>query len=122
MWLDVLSTLVAVLALGLAIVLNIYPSAEREMFHRDLFRRWSDLREDIDSLLVLVERLTASRISEEVLNRIQDFTAKKNRINGMEDAPDEALLEKCYEEENRTRTGFRTPEEYSSAQGSVADL
>lgn len=106
-----LSFLLSILSLIVAIVLNIAPVSDRETFHRDLFRRWSDLREEVDSEIVRVESLDISGNEEglnKFMNRLEDLTRKKNRINAFEDSPDDELLKKCYRQENKARTGFET--------------
>lgn len=108
------SAAIAILSLIVAIVLNITPANEREAFHRDLLRRWSDLREEVDGEIVRVESTVDYEndvYKEERLHRLEDLAKKKNRINSMENSPDDELLQKCYREENKSRSGYATKEE-----------
>jgi hypothetical protein len=54
-WVDGASIFVAAMAAVVAIILNVSPIGDYAQDHRDLFRRWTDLREDIDAMLFDVE-------------------------------------------------------------------
>lgn len=109
--LGVTSAVISVIALAIAIVLNVHPSSEKGAYHQGLFRRWCDLREDVDGQSVLVEGSNSSKIASDDYLRLRDLTTKKNRINSLEKRPNKELLNTCYEEENLARTGFRTQQE-----------
>lgn len=109
--LSLISAFISVIALAVAIILNIYPAGEKGAYHRDLFRRWSDLRENVDGQIVLVEGLDSNKVPGEIYLRLRELTTKKERINSLEESPNEELLTKCYQAENLARTGFRTQQE-----------
>lgn len=112
---NILSATISVLALALAIALNVSSALKSEVFHRDLFRRWSDLREEIDGQIILLGSHDSETAPENLVRRLQELTEKKNRINSLEDSPDNELLERCYEDENLARTGYRNKEEKEKA-------
>jgi hypothetical protein len=109
--LDITSAAISVIALAVAIVLNVHPSGENGDYHQGLLRRWCDLREDVDGQIWLVKEANSSKIPNDVYLRLRDLTTKKNRINSLEKSPNKELLNTCYEEENLARTGFRTQQE-----------
>ena len=90
----VLSSSAAVI--GLAI--NVLPFADWEKQHVDLFRRWSDLREDIDAM-----PFDFAKQSEEACVRLRTIEAKMHRICAMEPAPNDSLLDQCFAAEQRSR-------------------
>jgi hypothetical protein len=98
--LDVVSAVFACLAAIVAIALNVLPLGDWSQEHLDLLRRWSDLREDADSLLF---DLTDDEPPPHLIARLKSLDAKVHRICGGEPLSDKALLEQCYREENRSR-------------------
>ena len=104
------AAVVAFLALIAAIVLNIIPSAEREQFYGDLFRRWSDLRKDAESEnLRLAARDSEANATPDVVERIRDLCEKEHCLCAAEPAPWRKFLGKCQEDENQSRHGLPHP-------------
>lgn len=98
---DAASILIAGLAAVVAIILNVLPFGDWERWHVDLFRRWTDLREEIDALLFELNGAP----DEMLIGRLKQQDAKVHRICGLEPHPNEALLRKCYRDEDRSRRG-----------------
>ena len=105
-WADAGAITSAALAAIMAIALNVVPVGDWVQHHLDLFRRWSDLREDIDSL-----RFEESSISPdgspspEIAERLKSLAAKVHRIGALEPPAHPGLLTKCYRDEERSRLG-----------------
>ena len=102
------SLVITIIGAVVGIILNVLPFGEIARRHLDLFSRWSSLRQDADELLLHAEHNETKSKAVTILDRIQDLTAKKNSINAIEPKPDENLLQECYEDENRARSGHRT--------------
>ena len=90
---------VATMAAIAAIALNVLPLGDWAAMHLDLFRRWTDLREDIDSLKLE----TTADPSKYGIQRLRELSAKVHRICATEPAPNETLLNKCHALEKRSR-------------------
>ena len=90
------SIVTACVAAFIGVVLNVVPYADWEREHCDIFRRWCDLREDVDSLQV-EDRDKADG------ERLRQLEAKSHRICGIEPAPDDALWGECSRLENQSR-------------------
>jgi hypothetical protein len=82
-----------------AIVLNVLPLGDWARTHQALFQRWTDLREDADTLRSMV----GSEPTDEQLVRLRELQAKVHRICGAEPGYDEALLEKFEDDEKQSR-------------------
>ena len=92
-----LASLVAILFTAVAgMVMNLYPFAEWERDHEVLFAQWTDIRQEVDSLQ-FVSKL-ADRTT--YFARLQ---GRMHRLCGSEPVADEALLERCFEEEKASR-------------------
>jgi len=90
---------IAIISAILGVVLNILPFADWERRSSDLFRRWCDLREDVDALeFELKGNPTAALVA-----RLRQFDGKVHRICGMEEKPDEKRLQQCYDQEEASR-------------------
>lgn len=101
---DILSLILGITALAVAAALNISSAGDKATEHRELFRRWSDLREEIDTTELRVSYLQEEKeVPEEIDLRIQELDAKKNRINAFEESPDTALLDDCLAKEEKAR-------------------
>jgi hypothetical protein len=112
---NITSAVISGVGLIFAIWLNVSPAGEKELRHQGLFQQWSDLRIDVDTTRVRVEALEdEGQVPNEFIVRLQDLT-QKNRINAQENAPDEKLLQNCYEKENKSRTGYATRQEQETA-------
>jgi hypothetical protein len=96
-WLGVIAAFAAAVA---AVVLNVMPLGEWSAQHLDLFRRWTDLREDIDAL----EFDFQGDPTQELIDRLKALDATVHRICGTESVgPKKSLLDECYREEVRSR-------------------
>jgi hypothetical protein len=98
-WADILCIVIASLAAVAAIILNVLPFGEWSAKHRELFGKWTDLREDIDSL----EGVCAGEPSAELIEQLHNLGAKVNRIGANEPACDDAFLDDCCTKEERSR-------------------
>lgn len=85
------SVAVAVSASLAGILLNVFPFSDWQRDHVDLFRRWTDLREEIDVLLFEVKDTP----NTQQLSRLTQLEAKYHRICGAEPPCKEKLLKKC---------------------------
>jgi hypothetical protein len=82
-----------------AMILNIVPLGEWHRDHVDIFRRWSDLREEIDILAVGVPE----SVSDEFIARLRCLESKMHRICGSEPHGWSAVLKKCESAERLSR-------------------
>lgn len=100
----------------LAVWLNISKADDRQKLSLDLFRRWTDLRQDIDVTLSRAKRETNTNEEISFLYlRYEELQSKKNSLNGLEPSPNTKLLIKCQEDENLSRYGYRTQDELNAA-------
>jgi hypothetical protein len=96
---DVFGIAVAGLAAVVAVILNVFPYGEWASDHRELFRRWTDLREDVDALgFELSEEPSA-----DLIGRLRVMESKIHRICATEPGCKEKLLNACYVAEERSR-------------------
>ena len=104
---DIVSVVVASIAALFAVALNVLPFGDWAAKHADLFRRWTDLREEVDSLLFS----SSDQPSDEATQRLQAIDGKIHRICASEPRCDEELLSQCYKKEMKSRTvsGEPTP-------------
>jgi hypothetical protein len=99
---DWIGVVIAFLAAAAAVILNILPLGECAAEHLDLFRRWTDLREDVDAVLFDLK----DNPDQELIDRLKSLDAKMHRICGAEPMePDKKLLRRCYDEEVISREG-----------------
>lgn len=96
---DIVGVVVACLAAVFAVILNVIPYAEWAGLHRELFQKWSDLREEIDSLLFEVNGEPTGKNFE----RLRQLDAKVHRICAAEPGGIKSLIDTCYAEEVRSR-------------------
>ena len=97
---DVGAIVVALAAALAAIVLNVLPFGAKEREHVDAFRRWTDLREEVDCLEY---DMRDSDPSADLVQRLRQLDAKNQRICGSETLADTALLDQCQAAEERSR-------------------
>jgi hypothetical protein len=100
-WAITMSVFVALVAAAGAFILNVFPFGTRELHHRDLLRRWSDMREEVDALEFILSDEKAP--SKDLVQRLKELDAKTHRICGTENSPDKKLLGTCYREEELSR-------------------
>jgi hypothetical protein len=93
----------AFIALGSAIVLNVLSPGESEVHHADLFRRWSDLRREVDGLSNQVENASGSDVPATTFERYRDLLARKTDINTLESVEDSTRLGHFLDAEERSR-------------------
>lgn len=90
----------ALLAAISAVVLNVVPFGSWEKEHRDLFRQWSDFREEID---VLELELGEGEPSELMIAEITKLRAKSHRICGQESHANAEFLRTLGRKEVKSR-------------------
>jgi hypothetical protein len=91
-------SLVAAIA---AVFLNVVPYGTWEKDHVDCFRRWTDIREDVDSLEF--EITDGSEPTKEAIARLRELEAKAHRICGSETLANQKLLDACQVAEEHSR-------------------
>ncbi len=95
---DVASLLLAVLSAMSAIVLVVAPSNENANHYNRMLQSWTDLRQDVDSVIAdadadAVEPINGNSELAYLERRYRELLAKKNSLNAREPAPDIDLLE-----------------------------
>ena len=98
-----------------AVVSAVVPVGDWNRVHLDLFRRWSDLRQDVDSVMIRLNKDASGAAPEHLVERFKEMTAKKVGLNALEPAPHEKRLERAYQQEHEARTRFKTPEAKAAA-------
>jgi len=93
------SVIISCLAAAAAVVLNVIPISDWHCHHVELFRRWTDLREDADALLFDLN----DDVPPELIARLKSLDAKLHRICGSEPEADSRLLVECQQAEERSR-------------------
>jgi hypothetical protein len=83
-----------------AVALNVLPFGTWEQRHRDLFRQWTDLREEAD---LLEMNLADSPPSEHHIDGLKRLAMKVHRINGSEPAANIKTLAECQHAEEKSR-------------------
>jgi hypothetical protein len=106
---DVFSIVIASAAAIAAIALNVLPLGDWAALHGDLLRRWTDLREDVDALQFDLDGEPTPDLRE----RLKQLDAKVHRICGGEPQFNEALLNKCFDDEEKSR--HHRPQSLSAA-------
>jgi len=82
-----------------AVVLNVIPVGNWEQFHRDFFRQWTDLREELESLLYECQ----GEPDSPHIMQLQKLEGKMHRICGQEPSPNDNLIRICFEAEKKSR-------------------
>lgn len=90
----------ALAASAAAIVLNIVPLGAWDRDHVDWFRRWTDLREELDGLILNSEEDTPT---DEAIQRLKEAEAKIHRISATEPLVNKSLKDRCLEVEEISR-------------------
>lgn len=96
---------VAVLA---AIALNVIPFGEYEKTSDEMFHSWSDLRKDAE--IQSLKLSNVADVSECMIERLEELTAKQHSLNAIEPAPNRKRLQKCQEDHNQQQWGVRDNE------------
>lgn len=102
---------VAFLSALAAILVNVVPFGEWEKTHRDLFRRWTDLRQRWESADIKARALESGPVPAYLLDLAEELNTALHRIEAEEPAPKERLLHKCQAEENVSRYDEENPSE-----------
>lgn len=108
------TTTIGYASLVAAIVLNIIPLGDREKFHAELFRAWSDLRRETEKLDHCgTQAATKNAIRSYHVERLSELEERKHALNGSEPAPWRCLLKRCEGDETESRwgAGIRTTEQ-----------
>ncbi|MCA9265745.1 MAG: hypothetical protein KDA60_17910 [Planctomycetales bacterium] len=95
----VVPRIVACISAGAAIFLNVIPFGEWARQHSDLFRRWTDLREEIDALYFDLD----GEPTPELIARLRAIDGKHHRICSAEPAFNDERLVKYYQAEKKSR-------------------
>jgi hypothetical protein len=102
--LGIASLVTSLLSVSVAVALNVIPADTNARFYADMFRRWSDLRQDVDVLQVSADANGRDKpLTPWMLERFNQLLMKKNALNALEPAPNMDLLAQCQEEEERAR-------------------
>jgi len=91
--------------IALALVLNVMPLGDREKFHADLFRGWSELRKDAERLEFKLKSLQENANIKVHFERSEEIADKANSLNASEPAPWKRLLKRCYWDEIECQWG-----------------
>lgn len=99
--------------LFVAMVLNIIPLSEWQHHHRDLFRKWIDLRKRLLVMSVKIQKNDdTTTVTDPILKKLERFHLVEQAITADEPQPRRKILIRCQgdEIESRFGTGIRTPE------------
>ena len=97
--LDYVALTVASAAAVSALVLNVVPFGAWEKESRDFLRQWTDLREDVESLLF---RCPGEPVEHHICE-LEKLDGKLHRLCGAEPSPNKDLLEECHRAEKQSR-------------------
>lgn len=103
-------------AAAIGVILNVLPFADSERKFRDLYRRWCDLREEIDSL----EFELSGTPTKAIVDRLRQLDGKVHRISALDTETDKRLLQKCFDDEQRSREEIAVPPVESPDEAIVA--
>lgn len=104
------SEAIAVVSMLIAVALNVVPAGDREKYHGEMFRRWSDLRTAVDAIESKVKADDLDgKPSICLQERLSDLKNSENGLHGQEPAPWPKLLARCEKEERRSIYGSEAP-------------
>lgn len=93
MWLGIAS-------LALAVVLNVIPVADWEKKHGELFRLWSDLREDLELAEIgCCDLGDECDVEPHYVERLEELKGKEARLHSTEYYPNVEFLKRCQGDE-----------------------
>jgi hypothetical protein len=92
------SLILAVVTTIAAVALNVLPFGGYEKDHRDLFRQWTDIREDLEALLFDCD----GDPSPHNLCELKKLDAKAHRICGQEPSPNDKVIRLCFDAEQKS--------------------
>lgn len=89
-----------------AIALNVVPVGEWMMEYGEMFRSWCDLLLTADQLEMKAKEFGETDVvPAHLLDRLQDLGTRRNQLDAMEKAPDDALLLRCQGDVNERLYG-----------------
>lgn len=91
---------VAIVGMIAAVVLNITSFGDWQRDHASLFRAWTELREEIDSL---ANAATSTPVSDDLCHWVTRLGSKVHRIVGAEPAAWKSVLADCERREREAR-------------------
>jgi hypothetical protein len=103
---DRLAVISSAIAAVVGIVLIVSPEREKVEHFNGMLQRWSDMRQDVDSVIVDAdsERHPLGESEQAYLEwRYRELLAKKNALNAREPAPKQELLDTFLEMEEKSR-------------------
>src|SRR5579871_2144729 len=107
---------VAVLAAVLAVALNVIPVVEKEKFHGEMFRAWSELRK----AAVLEEHKTCEcDAADHHVERLAELFGEMESLNAEDPFPYGWLQKKCEEAENLSEYGTKDGKVSTSSSASA---
>jgi hypothetical protein len=84
-----------------AVALNVLPFGNWEKEHRDLFRQWTDIREDLDALLFDCPADGSPDVR--TICDLKKLDAKIHRVCGQEPEGNRRFIAECYQSEVQSR-------------------
>ncbi len=93
-------------SLLLALLLNIVPFGERELFYGRLFKGWSDIKRDCEALIIkLRTHVVDAETTPDCHERLRELSDRIYALESEEPAPWKGLLSDCQGDENESRHG-----------------
>jgi hypothetical protein len=100
-WAMPVSMVLGLISAALGFGVLVMPVGTWELESQDLYRRWTDLRKDVDALeFELGDKPTATST---LVNSLSALERESHDLCGMEHAPSKALVRKLYDEEYASR-------------------
>ena len=97
---------IGLIGVVIALFLNVIPLGDREKFHGEMFRRWSDLRAESEVLEVKIgDKEASDSAGQAITERVLELIARENQLHADEPAPYRWLLQKCEGDENESLHG-----------------
>lgn len=102
---DKLAMWCAIATAGVGLLLIVCPEGREVRRYSEMFQSWSDLRQDVDSVLNDAESEVPPAADHQAYleRRYRELLAKKNTLNSREPAPDKKFLDECLLAEERFR-------------------
>lgn len=100
-----LSVWASVLAAIAGVILIVTPASDEAHHFNRMFQAWSDLRQDVDSVVVDADstKLLGDEGQAYLERRYRELLAKKNALNAREPSADQKLLDEFLAQEERSR-------------------
>lgn len=100
-----LSATLSVVSAFAAVAMNVIPFGTWEKEHRDFLRQWTDIREDVEALRFAC----GNDPQEQHRHELQKLDAKIHRICGQEPNPNRQMINKCWDDEKKSRQLVTVP-------------